>query len=366
LLLFLLLAWGGSAASARADTTVFGYTGAEQTFTVPAGVTGLQVTAVGAVGGDPDPKDAILSAAAARVSGDLEVTPGQTLYVEVGGSGKQTGAGGFNGGGEGGSGGGGASDVRTAPRAAGLSPESRLIVAGGGGGGGSSNAMGTGGAGGPAGSPGGEGGGSGGENLGGGAGTEIAGGPGGAGCNEKGGEGLLGEGGEGASGGIGSASKGGGGGGGYYGGGGGGAGCLYGSAGGGGGSSLVPAGGVLESASTATQAQVQITFTPPAGGPGPGPGTQPPPPAVGDTLLGSHPKRKLRTGKHRVKVTFDFSSTVAGATFECRLDGGAFKPCTSPASYRVKPGRHSFSVISVGAGGADPTPASFSFKVRRQ
>jgi hypothetical protein len=87
---------------------------------------------------------------------------------------------------------------------------------------------------------------------------------------------------------------------------------------------------------------------------------------VGDTILGSHPKRTVRTGKRKVKVTFDFSSTLAGATFECKLDRGRFTPCTSPAGYRVKPGRHSFSVISVGAAGADPTPASFSFKVGRK
>ena len=67
-----------------------------------------------------------------------------------------------------------------------------------------------------------------------------------------------------------------------------------------------------------------------------------------------------------MKVTFDFSSTLAGATFECKLDGGRFTPCTSPTSYSVKPGRHSFLVISVGAAGGDPTPASFSFKVRRK
>jgi hypothetical protein len=67
----------------------------------------------------------------AQVSADLAVTPGQTLYVNVGGSD------GFNGGGSSsgsGGGGGGASDVRTVSRDQDGSLDSRLIVAGGGGG----------------------------------------------------------------------------------------------------------------------------------------------------------------------------------------------------------------------------------------
>jgi hypothetical protein len=371
-LLALALAWGGNVASAQAETAVFSYTGAEQTFTVPEGVTSLQVTAVGAIGGDRDPMDAVPAAAAARVSGDLEVTPGQTLYVEVGGKGEDHVAGeegGFNGGGDGDSGGGGASDVRTMPLAAGLSPDPRLIVAAGGGGAGGTYAAGEGGAGGAAGSPGSEGVGSGGVNLGGAAGTGTAGGLGGAGCANKGVDGELGLGGDGGTSNIGTASDGGGGGGGYYGGGGGGGGACAltgsGSGGGGGGSSLVPAGGILEVASVATPSQVQIGFTPSPPVTGPGTGNLPAP-AVSDTLLGPHPKKRIKTPKKRVKVTFGFSSTVAGATFECKLDRGRFTPCTSPATYRVKPGTHSFSVIAVDAGGADPTPASFRFKVKRK
>ncbi len=48
-----------------------------------------------------------------------------------------------------------------------------------------------------------------------------------------------------------------------------------------------------------------------------------------------------------------------------KLDKGAFAPCTSPKSYKVKPGKHTFSVEAVSAGGTDPTPASFSFKVKK-
>ena len=117
-----------AAAGAHAAETVtarFTFTGAEQAFVVPAGVTTLAVRAVGGTGKG--------GGAPAEAKGNISVTPGQSLYVEVGGS--PTGrAGGFNGGGQGGNstagGGGGASDVRTVARASSGTLTSRLIVAG--------------------------------------------------------------------------------------------------------------------------------------------------------------------------------------------------------------------------------------------
>ena len=75
-----------------------------------------------------------------------------------------------------------------------------------------------------------------------------------------------------------------------------------------------------------------------------GPPVQPPPPIVPDTTITEQPKSKLKTKQKKVKVTYEFSSSVAGSTFECALDGAAPKQCTSPKSYKVKKGRHSFSV----------------------
>jgi hypothetical protein len=246
----------------------FNYTGAEQTFTVPAGVFSVQVLAVGGSGGTAG----ALGGVGAQVSGDLSVTPGETLYVEVGGNGQSQGpsnyggSGGFNGGGSGGGGGGGASDVRTSPRASGLFPGDRLLVAGGGGGAGTKRAYACrGGAGGAAGQAG-----HGKEagncsNRGGGAGTQSSGGAAAPTTGEEcpGQNGQFGIGGEGGTTGTnGCRGEGGGGGGGYYGGGGGTGG--YGSAGGGGGggSSLVPAGGSVVLASSGTQPHVRITYTP--------------------------------------------------------------------------------------------------------
>lgn len=230
-----LVAGGGSAV---ADTATFSFTGAEQSFTVPASVSRIDITAVGAAGashaGGPGGKGAL-------VSGSVAVTPGQLLYVEVGGPGQsdEAGTGGFNGGGTGRGGGGGASDARTLPQSGGASSLlSRVIVAGGGAGAGA-------GAGGDAGSSGG--------NFGGGAGTLIAGGsPSGEGASA----GVLG------TGGHGTPMAGGGGGGGLFGGGGGG-GFIGMAGGGGGGSSLVPAGGQSSIAAADAVPEVQISYTAP-------------------------------------------------------------------------------------------------------
>ncbi len=88
--------------------------------------------------------------------------------------------------------------------------------------------------------------------------------------------------------------------------------------------------------------------------------------AAPNTILGSHPKKTIKSKGKKVKVKFTFSSDVPGATFECKLDKGSFAPCTSPKTYKVKVGKHTFSVDAVGAAGADQTPATFKFKVKKK
>jgi hypothetical protein len=252
------------ATSSGTTTCTFSSTGSEQSFVVPAGVTSIQVTAIGGkgAGGHPGSNNGT-GGFGATVSGTIPVTSGETLYVEVAGNG-QVGTtfadgGGFNGGGNSGfhalnagGGGGGASDVRTTS-CAGSCPGSsssfgsRLLVAGGGGGGGADAAV-NGGAGGAAGSSpqaGADGtdysGYAGSRGRGGGAGTPTQGGTGGAGgsAGVPVGTGTDGDAGQGGSGQltIYTQAIGGGGGGGYYGGGGGGSGGWNGGtvAGGGGG-----------------------------------------------------------------------------------------------------------------------------------
>jgi hypothetical protein len=197
----------------------FDFTGAEQQFIVPAGVTSVTIQAFGAQGGD-----STTTAGGGMVRATISVAPGETLFVYVGGQGGDPtsgsgGVGGFNGGGAGGAapttlgggGGGGASDVRQG----GNGLNNRVVVAGGGGG---STVLWTGWNGGYP------------DGLGsidpssGGGGTQTSGGAGGPGANggASGAAGTLGVGGAGGS----DSSVGcggGGGGGGHYGGGGGGA-----------------------------------------------------------------------------------------------------------------------------------------------
>jgi subtilisin family serine protease len=57
---------------------------------------------------------------------------------------------------------------------------------------------------------------------------------------------------------------------------------------------------------------------------------------------------------------FEFTSNAPGSTFECKLDQGAWQPCTSPKSFTgLSAGGHTFSVRATDPeGDTDPTPAT--------
>ena len=241
---------GTCMSGACTGSVVFNYTGAEQDFVVPLGVTVVTIVASGAAGGEGYDSEGS-PGSGGMTTATIPVTPGETLAVfvgEQGGSATSATTGGtaaFNGGGVGGSAvsgsggaGGGASDVRQGGSALG----DRVVVAGGGGGaGGYDNTASNGGEGGPAtGGSGVVGGGAGGGA--GGGGTPTGGGGGGAGVGgaNPGIGGVQGTGGAGGGEGTATAQSGGGGGGGggYFGGGGGGA-SGNGGGGGGGGASYV-------------------------------------------------------------------------------------------------------------------------------
>lgn len=229
--------WRAQSAKARSAVAAprhhhrmtFNYTGAQQNFTVPNGVTHVTVRAYGGSAGS--------SAGGGYVKATIPVMSGESLAIVVGGNPSGS-TGGFNGGGNGGNsrgyGGGGASDVRQGGNAL----ANRVIVAGGGGGAGKSRFYGSlrcyGGAGGAGGGlagsngvggdcSGGSGGGGGGQSAGGSGGSEAS------SCDRRshGQSGTLGIGGAGGRGcGDLGGTAGGGGGGGYYGGGGGGGGAA--------------------------------------------------------------------------------------------------------------------------------------------
>ena len=123
-----------------ASVISFAYTGAVQTYTVPCGVTSIQVDMKGARGGFGYGSYS-RGGYGGRIVCSLSVTPGQVLYLNVGGYGNNGSSGsyasgGFNGGAgcsyTYGGGGGGATDIRIGSN----SLSNRVIVAGGGGGGG--------------------------------------------------------------------------------------------------------------------------------------------------------------------------------------------------------------------------------------
>lgn len=259
-------------AGAQTTTTASFTTPGQYTFTVPAGVSSISVTAVGGAGGTCF----VAGGEGASVAGTFAVQPGQELQVGVAGAGGScvpsggTGAGGVGGGGAGGTtapgfggtaaGGGGASEVGSGVLSPAY-PADLLLVAAGGGGDGATGTQG-----GNAGSPG--------QNgpigFGGGAGTATAGGAGGAdnsGANANGVAGTLGLGGAGGGASINVPVGGGGGGGGYFGGGGGAGGLIPPAAGGGGGSSFLATGATDTAGPTLTTAPPSVTITYPTPAP---------------------------------------------------------------------------------------------------
>src|SRR5262249_17613180 len=64
-------------------------------------------------------------------------------------------------------------------------------------------------------------------------------------------------------------------------------------------------------------------------------------------------------------ATFAFHSTESGSSFQCRLDGESFSPCSSPKGYSgLSDGSHTFQVRATDeAGNTDQTPAVFTWTV---
>ncbi len=87
-----------------------------------------------------------------------------------------------------------------------------------------------------------------------------------------------------------------------------------------------------------------------------GPDTVPP-----DTAIGSGPSGLTNDAT----PAFAFSSTEVDSSFECRVDAGAFAPCTSPhTTAPLADGAHTFAVRATDpAGNTDPEPAARSFRV---
>jgi len=95
------------------------------------------------------------------------------------------------------------------------------------------------------------------------------------------------------------------------------------------------------------------------------PGIPVPPPPPADT---TPPETTIDAGPPSPTTASSASlsfSSEAGATFECRLDGGAWAACGSPKTYAsLADGVHTFDVRATdAAGNTDPTPASHAWTV---
>jgi hypothetical protein len=86
------------------------------------------------------------------------------------------------------------------------------------------------------------------------------------------------------------------------------------------------------------------------------------------TTISAHPPGVLRTKRGKATVRFAFASSEHGSRLQCRLDGVPFSRCTSPHVLEdVGRGKHLFAVRAIdAAGNVDPTPATYSFKVKRK
>ena len=81
---------------------------------------------------------------------------------------------------------------------------------------------------------------------------------------------------------------------------------------------------------------------------------EPPDTTAPDTTIETGPSGTHRSGT----ADFAFSASEAGASFECRLDGGAFSACGSTPTFHVANGRHELEVRALdAAGNADATPS---------
>lgn len=83
----------------------------------------------------------------------------------------------------------------------------------------------------------------------------------------------------------------------------------------------------------------------------------------GETAISTRPS--ARSKSRRATFTFARSDVALANAFHCQLDGGAFAPCSSPATYAVAAGRHTFAVRSSSPRGllVDPTPATATWTV---
>ncbi len=86
---------------------------------------------------------------------------------------------------------------------------------------------------------------------------------------------------------------------------------------------------------------------------------------VPQTTIDTHPAALVNVATAEFAFSGSDGEGSGLASFQCRLDGGSWAPCTSPQTYTSLPeGAHTFEVRAIDkAGNADPSPASHAWSV---
>ena len=84
------------------------------------------------------------------------------------------------------------------------------------------------------------------------------------------------------------------------------------------------------------------------------------------TFFRHHPRKLIKTHRRKARATFRFGSNEKEVTFLCKVDRQRFRACKAKLRKRFAFGKHTVKVRAVdAAGNADPTPAVYSFTVKR-
>jgi hypothetical protein len=90
------------------------------------------------------------------------------------------------------------------------------------------------------------------------------------------------------------------------------------------------------------------------------------PPGPPETTIEKGPKPVVKTKKKKAKAKFRFAADEP-ASFECRVDKKPYKPCASPKTVKVKPGKHSFRVRATDDdAGNEGDAVKYPWKVKRK
>ncbi len=92
--------------------------------------------------------------------------------------------------------------------------------------------------------------------------------------------------------------------------------------------------------------------------------TDPPETTIVD---GPKDKIKLKKGKKKAKVNYEYGSDETPVTYECNINGTGWEPCFDATQYKLGKGKWTLEARATdAAGNVDPTPVSDTIKVKKK